>query len=153
MPLSVTYKKEAQPLYLVAIVDSRSPIFTAYPAALSSDEHHFAVERLDGFVELYYLTHNARFESLTYMLTLKIPNGSLTSHKLAFSADNHWLLVKDATETDYICLPMSYLTGQLSLEQITFICILHESLSSRNFNRPVYFDIALAHYLVGCGVF
>ena len=77
----------------------------------------------------------------------------LVGNKIAFSEDNQWLLVENAAmEKCYFQLPLQYLSGRLSLEQIAFMRILLLSTSSADSQPDISFDIPLAHTLLNCQV-
>lgn len=140
-------------LALPPMGDANNPIYTRYPAAISSDKKFFAIERINSYVELYQLSQSGTPGFIKYMLTLIIPKDTtveeLTSDELTFSADTEWLLVKNEVgNVHYFRLPTDYLNGNLSLEQLVFIRILQQSTCSRVQQKRLSCDIALAHRLL-----
>ena len=155
--LTLTTKKESRLIKLAGIGNPNQPLYAAFPVAINNNENYLALQRMRTSIELYYLPHDGTSQVLMNLLTLKMPANfaaqGLVGNKIAFSEDNQWLLVENAAmEKCYFQLPLQYLSGRLSLEQIAFMRILLLSTSSADSQPDISFDIPLAHTLLNCQV-
>lgn len=144
-----------QNIFLPETYETRHSAF--FDAALSSDHKLLAVFHFsDGqSIEIFKLHHDTNGHSVAKsILSLKVPDKLLdvvsTISELDFSPDNQWLLAHNASgKSCTFQLPLRYLTGDLTLEQIAFIRIFHYSII---IDKPINRNIALIHTLFASNV-
>lgn len=107
------------------------------PGALSSDKSFFAISRgIGNFAAVIELTKLKRgvddegFEILNakQILHLLTPNNFLNAPhvRISFSSNDEWLKVENGERVLYFRLPLKYMRGDLTVEQIAYVRILQE---------------------------
>ncbi len=165
-PRRLTFKPDdvKYSIYLPAIGDKRCEDGRC-PAAINNNKTLLAISGRkfsDRLIEVHRLIpKSVKSWTSKNILLIATPADFLKENDITFtfSSDDQWLMVENGTSRIYYKLPKSYLSGELTLEQIAFIRILQQAFCARHYGASELFqtplvpvDIAMIHALLNCKV-